>query len=256
MQLPILEARNIVKELGQGEAKVQALRGASLTLFPGEFTLLMGPSGSGKTTLLSILGCILSPSSGSLTIAEETASGLPAEKLADLRRRHIGFIFQAYNLFPTLNALDNVRLGLDVRGFSIKEGRAKAAAALHDVGLDHRLKCYPRTLSGGEKQRVAIARALAPAPSIILADEPTSALDSENGHAVMALLAEIAKKQNRAILAVTHDPRTIPYADRIIEIEDGAIVEQHKKGAHPQRGANIRRGQMIRNPGRKRKANA
>jgi putative ABC transport system ATP-binding protein len=234
MQSPILQARTIVKDLGQGEAKVQALKGVSLTLFPGEFTLLMGPSGSGKTTLLSILGCILSPDSGSLTIADEDASGLTAERLADVRRRHIGFIFQSYNLFPTLNALDNVRLALDVRGVSTQEGRIKAAAALHDVGLDHRLKSYPRTLSGGEKQRVAIARALASAPSIILADEPTSALDSGNGHAVMALLAEIAKKHNRAILAVTHDPRTVPYADRIVEIEDGCIVRQRKKKSQTQ----------------------
>jgi putative ABC transport system ATP-binding protein len=227
-QLPVLEARRIVKELGEGEGKIVALKGVSLTLFPGEFTLLMGPSGSGKTTLLSILGCILSPTSGILTIAGERASSANAERQADLRRRHIGFIFQAYNLFPTLNALDNVRLGLDVRGVSASEGRIRAEAALHDVGLEHRLKSFPGTMSGGEKQRVAIARALAAAPSIILADEPTSALDSENGHAVMVLLAAIAKKKNRAILAVTHDPRTIPYADRVVEIEDGYILGQKK----------------------------
>ena len=216
-QPPILEARHIVKELGQGNGKITALKGVSLTLFPGEFTLLMGPSGSGKTTLLSILGCILTPTSGSLTVSGETATGLPAGELARLRRRHFGFIFQAYNLFPTLNALDNVKLALDVFGVPAHRQEKRAKAALHKVGLDHRLKSYPGTLSGGEKQRVAIARAIAASPSIVLADEPTSALDTENGHAIMALLARLAKDEKRTILAVTHDPRTIPYADRVIE---------------------------------------
>jgi putative ABC transport system ATP-binding protein len=226
---PILEARHIVKELGEGDGRVTALKGVNLTLFPGEFTLLMGPSGSGKTTLLSILGCILQPTSGSLVVAGERATGLSAEKLSHIRRRHFGFIFQAYNLFPTLNALDNVRVALDVRGVSSAEQKRQAEAVLHEVGLDHRLQCYPRTLSGGEKQRVAIARAIAAAPSIVLADEPTSALDTENGHAIMSLLAAITKKMNRTVLAVTHDPRTIPYADRVIEIEDGRIKNQKKK---------------------------
>lgn len=225
---PVLEARHIVKELGEGAGKVMALKGISLTLFPGELTLLMGPSGSGKTTLLSILGCILSPSSGSLKIAGQAADGLASESLADLRRKHVGFIFQSYNLFPTLSALDNVKLALDVRNFPAKECKKRAEAALRDVGLGHRLNSYPGTLSGGEKQRVAIARALAGAPEIILADEPTSALDSENGEAAMQLLATIARKDGRAVLAVTHDPRTLPYADRIVNIEDGKIIGQRR----------------------------
>ncbi|MGO8952875.1 MAG: ABC transporter ATP-binding protein [Rhodomicrobium sp.] len=231
--VPSLEARHIVKELGQGDAKIQALRGVNLTLYPGEFTLLMGPSGSGKTTLLSILGCILSPTSGTLTVAGECATGRSAEELADLRRRHFGFIFQAYNLFPTLNALDNVKIALDVRGFGAAECRERAEAALRDVGLSHRLTSFPGTLSGGEKQRVAIARAIASSPSIVLADEPTSALDTENGQAIMALLAKLAKDENRTILAVTHDPRTVPYANRVIEIEDGRISGQKKSAEAP-----------------------
>ncbi len=226
MSAPILEARKITKELGEGDGKVLALNSVSLSLFPGEFTLLMGPSGSGKTTLLSILGCILTPTSGTLTLAGESADNRSAEDLSNLRRRHLGFIFQSFNLFPTLSALDNVKLGLDVRGFSPAEGERRARAALHDVGLDHRLQSHPGTLSGGEKQRVAIARAISSSPSIILADEPTSALDTENGQAVMELLANIAKKDNCAVLAVTHDPRTIPYAGRVIEIEDGRIIDQ------------------------------
>jgi putative ABC transport system ATP-binding protein len=198
----------------------------SLSLYPGEFTLLMGPSGSGKTTLLSILGCILTPTSGSVKLAGESLDGSEPEKLASLRRKHFGFIFQSYNLFPTLNAFDNVQIGVDVRGFSGVDRKRRALRALHNVGIDHRLRSYPGTLSGGEKQRVAVARAIASSPSVILADEPTAALDTENGQAVMELLAEIAKKDQCAVLAVTHDPRTIPYADRVIEIEDGRILAQ------------------------------
>jgi putative ABC transport system ATP-binding protein len=190
----------------------------------------MGPSGSGKTTLLSILGCILTPTSGSVKLAGESLDGSEPEKLASLRCKHLGFIFQSYNLFPTLNAFDNVQIGLDVRGFSGAERRRRALRALHNVGLDHRLRSYPGTLSGGEKQRVAVARAVASSPSIILADEPTAALDTENGQAIMKLLAKIAKKDQCAILAVTHDPRTIPYADRVIEIEDGKILAQKNSG--------------------------
>ncbi|MFY9642598.1 MAG: ABC transporter ATP-binding protein [Rhodomicrobium sp.] len=235
---PILEARHIVKELGEGNSKVLAVKDVSLTLHPGEFTLLMGPSGSGKTTLLSILGCILSPTSGSVTIAGESAGGRTAEQLAQLRRRHLGFIFQSYNLFPTLSALDNVKIALDVCGFSAADAQKRAEEALHAVGLDHRLRSYPGTLSGGEKQRVAIARAIASSPSIVLADEPTAALDTENGHAIMELLAKLAKDQNRTILAVTHDPRTIPYADRVIEIEDGRIIGQKKSAEAPDEAGN------------------
>jgi putative ABC transport system ATP-binding protein len=228
--VPILEARDIVKDLGEGDGRVRALKGVSLALFPGELTLLMGPSGSGKTTLLSILGCIMTPGAGSLMVAGESADGLGAEQLSDIRRRHLGFVFQSFNLFPTLSALDNVKIGLDVRGIPEAESDVRARAALHDVGLDHRLNSFPGTLSGGEKQRVAIARALASSPSIILADEPTSALDAENGQAIMELLAAIARK-DRAVLAVTHDPRTMPFADRVIEIEDGCITGEKKPSA-------------------------
>jgi putative ABC transport system ATP-binding protein len=226
--VPLLEARHIVKEHGQGDGKIVAVNDVNITLFPSDFVLLMGPSGSGKTTLLSILGCILSPTSGSLNVAGEKANFGSAEELADLRRRHFGFVFQDFNLFPTLNALDNVKIALDVRRWPSRQCHEKAEAALHEVGLDHRLRSYPRTLSGGEKQRVAIARAIAASPSIILADEPTAALDTENGHAIMALLSVLAKKENRAVLAVTHDPRNLSFADRVIEIEDGRILKQKK----------------------------
>ncbi len=225
----VLESRKIVKVLGEGPAKVTAVKGVDIDLVPGELTLLMGPSGSGKTTLLSILGCILTSTSGSLKIAGVDTAGKTAEQLADLRRAHIGFIFQSYNLFPTLSALENVRIALDVRGIKGFAASSRAEECLRDVGLGHRLTSYPGRMSGGEQQRVAVARAIASSPSIVLADEPTAALDSENGHAVMELLARIAREQNRSVLAVTHDPRTLGYADRVVRIEDGLIVGEDRR---------------------------
>jgi putative ABC transport system ATP-binding protein len=237
---PVLVARDIVKELGRGAGLVKALKGVSLEIYPGELTLLMGPSGSGKTTLLSILGCILAPTSGTLSIAGQPTEGLNPEALANLRRQHVGFIFQGYNLFPTLNAEENVKLALDVRGTKGPDQIMKAQRALHDVGLSHRMRATPGTLSGGEKQRVAVARAIASQPSLILADEPTAALDSENGQQVMALLAKIAHAStHHAVLAVTHDPRTIPYADRILRIEDGLIVGEDR--SHPDGDDTVRK---------------
>jgi putative ABC transport system ATP-binding protein len=245
----VLEAADIVKQLGEGARKVQALKGVSLTLHAGELTLLMGPSGSGKTTLLSILGCILTPSAGTLSVAGHATAGLTPEELAHLRRRHIGFIFQSYNLFPTLTAEENVKVALDLRGERGSEATVRAQRALQQVGLRHRMKSYPANLSGGEQQRVAVARALVGSPSVMLADEPTAALDSENGLAVMQLLSEIAKDARRAVLAVTHDPRTIPFANRVLRIEDGLIVgeERRTEGVETLH-------QLARN--RKRKANA
>jgi putative ABC transport system ATP-binding protein len=225
----VLVAEDVVKELGSGAGLVVALKGVSLNLVPGELTLLMGPSGSGKTTLLSIIGCIMKPTSGRITVAGQNIEGRSPEELAKLRRDHIGFIFQSYNLFPTLSALENVRIALDVRGIKGFAATSRSEEVLREVGLGHRLTNYPRNLSGGEQQRVAVARAIASSPSIVLADEPTAALDSENGHAVMALLARIAKEQNRSVLAVTHDPRTLGYADRVVRIEDGKIVGEERR---------------------------
>ena len=221
---PLLEARNIVKSINTGAGDLHILKGVSMDLRPGELTLLMGPSGSGKTTLLSILGCILTATSGELHLAGHQAIGMSSEELADIRRLHIGFVFQSYNLFPTLTALENVLVALDVRDARSADPMETAAEALKAVGLGHRLHNYPSKLSGGEKQRVAIARSLAGRPSVVLADEPTAALDSENGKAVMELLKEVSKDPTRAVMAVTHDHRTLHYADRIITIEDGRIV--------------------------------
>jgi putative ABC transport system ATP-binding protein len=224
MTEPLLQATNIVQRLGKGAGQVQALRGVNLSLAGGELTLLMGPSGSGKTTLLSVLGCMLTPTEGTVRVQGHSTVGARAGDLAKLRRDHIGFIFQSYRLFPTLNAVDNVRLALDIRGERREPALARAKEVLRTVGLSHKENAFPHELSGGEQQRVAIARAIAGNPSAILADEPTGALDSENGAAVMAVLAQIAKDSTRCVLVVTHDPRIVPFADRIIHIEDGRIL--------------------------------
>jgi len=245
----MLEARDIVKELGHGAGKVRALKGVSLELHAGELTLLMGPSGSGKTTLLSILGCILTPTAGTLTLAGRDTTGLLPEELAKLRRQRIGFIFQSYNLFETLTAEQNVKVALDVRGQRGSEATVRAQRALQQVGLRHKLKSFPANLSGGEQQRVAVARALVGSPSVMLADEPTAALDSENGLAVMQLLSEIARDKSRAVLAVTHDPRTIPFANRVVRIEDGLIVGEERRAEGVETVHELARN-------RKRKANA
>jgi len=231
MTSPLLDAVNVSKVLGSGAAKVAALKGVSLTLKGGELTLLMGPSGSGKTTLLSILGCMLTPTEGTVRVCGHSTAGADPEDLALLRRKHVGFVFQSFHLFPTLSATDNVRVALDVRGERFRSAKAKSREALARVGLPHKIKAFPGELSGGEQQRVAIARAIVGNPSIILADEPTAALDGENGQAVMKILAGIAREQGRAVLIVTHDPRLLPFADRVVHIEDGRIVREERRGA-------------------------
>jgi putative ABC transport system ATP-binding protein len=228
MTEPVIEAVDVVKFLGHGPGRVQALRGISVSLIGGELTLLMGPSGSGKTTLLSILGCILSPTSGTLRILGHSTAGVLPEQLAKLRREHVGFIFQSYHLFPTLTAVENVRLALDVSGNRSSLAAVKARAALASVGLADKTKAFPRQLSSGEQQRVAIARAIVGKASAILADEPTAALDGANGQAIMSVLSEIAKDSSRAVLVVTHDSRILPFANRILRIEDGRLVGEER----------------------------
>jgi putative ABC transport system ATP-binding protein len=224
MSDPVVDATDVVKFLGQGAGRVQALRGVSLSLRGGELVMLMGPSGSGKTTLLSVLGCMLSPTMGSVQVCGRSTVGLKPEELTQLRRDHIGFVFQSYHLFPTLTAIDNVRLALDVRGDYSRRVIDRTKDALAIVGLSHKTKSYPLQLSSGEQQRIAIARAIVGNAAAILADEPTAALDSESGQSVMSILVGIARHPTRGVLVVTHDPRILPFADRIIRIEDGRIV--------------------------------
>lgn len=231
MKNAIIEAKALTKTLGKGAGQVQALRGIDLTLRRGEITLLMGPSGSGKTTLLLVLGCMLTPTSGTVTVCGTSTADADKEALAGIRRDHIGFVFQSYHLFPTLSAAQNVQLALDIRGDRGRAARKRAREALKLVGLEHKARSFPGGLSGGEQQRVAIARALVANPSVILADEPTAALDSDNGRTIMRILAEAAHERDCAVLVVTHDPRVLAFADRIIEIEDGVLVDERSGGA-------------------------
>lgn len=220
MTQPALAARDVGFVYGSGPTAVHALDSVNLCVPPGEMLALMGPSGSGKTTLLMVLGCLLHPSSGEVEIEGQSLAGRNEHQLAALRLARMGFIFQHYNLFPALTALENVQVALELKGRQLAEGEE----LLRRVGLGERLRNFPAQLSGGEKQRVAIARALAGNPPILLADEPTAALDSTNGRAVVELLGELARNQGRAVVVVTHDPRVAELADRTARIEDGRLV--------------------------------
>src|SRR5471030_1745208 len=232
----VLQARGLTKTYAQGEAAMRALDEVTLDLHAGELALLVGPSGSGKTTLLSIMGCILRPTSGTLHVLGDEVTGLGERDLPAIRRERIGFIFQSFNLFPTLTAWQNVALALDLKGVPGRAARDRAAALLDQVGLTSKLNAYPADLSGGQKQRIAIARALAGDPPIILADEPTAALDSQSGRTVMDLLQRLARERGRAVAIVTHDNRMVGYGDRIVTMEDGRIVSDERKALRPGSG--------------------
>jgi putative ABC transport system ATP-binding protein len=206
-----------------GNTHVAALRGVSLDIMPGEFLLLMGPSGSGKTTLVSILGGILTPTAGAVVAFGEQVTSMSARQLARFRLRHVGFVFQGFNLFAALSARENVQLALSLKGVRGSSARDQAGDLLGEVGLADKTERLPRDLSAGEKQRVAIARALAGSPPLIMADEPTASLDSDNGRRVTELLRALAKDRGCAVLTVTHDQRIIDCADRIVHLEDGAL---------------------------------
>lgn len=214
----------VSKVYGEGPTAVRALDDVSLSVVRGEVLLMMGPSGSGKTTLLSIMGAILGASCGSVRINGEEIVNRPQRDLPRIRLEHIGFVFQGFNLFPALTALENVALALDIRGERGRTAARLATDALASVGLAHKAGAYPSDLSGGQKQRVAIARALVGDPAIVLADEPTAALDSQSGRAVLELVRQLAHQRNRAVVLVTHDHRAMDYADRIVEIADGRIT--------------------------------
>lgn len=222
--MPVLSASEVRKTFTEGRETVEVLKGVSLELEAGEVVALAGPSGSGKTTFLSILGCILTPTSGRVTIDGEEVDPARPDRLPGLRRRSIGFVFQQFNLFPALTALENVEYALNIKGQRGRAARTAAERALEEVGLADRKRFLPRDLSGGQKQRVAIARALAGSPSILLADEPTANLDSEVGGRVLALFRDLAKRENRALLIVTHDPKVFAVTDRVVEIRDGRIA--------------------------------
>ncbi len=218
-----LEAINVTKVFREGRDIVQVLRGVSLALTPGEIVALEGPSGSGKTTFLSVLGCILAPTSGRVTVAGEVVDPSRPRQWSAIRRRFIGFAFQQYNLFPALSVVENVEYALNVKG--IKRGaRSMAEAAVDAVGLRDRWHSLPRDLSGGQKQRVAIARAIASSPPVLLADEPTANLDSQIGGQILDTFRALAKQNNQSLLIVTHDPSVRRIVDRVVTIRDGRFV--------------------------------
>ena len=222
MEHPIA-VRELTKIFGDGPTAFRALDSVDLEVERGEVMLLMGPSGSGKTTLVSILGCILRPTSGSVKILGEEVTRLSEKQLPKVRLENIGFIFQSFNLFPTLTAGENVELALDLKGQRGPAAKRRARGLLEQVGMGPKYDSFPADLSGGEKQRVAIARAVATEPQVILADEPTAALDSHSGRTIVVMLRELAHRQNRAVVIVTHDSRVLEFGDRVVHIEDGRI---------------------------------
>jgi putative ABC transport system ATP-binding protein len=223
---PAVAARDIHKSFGTGAGQTPILRGVSLTVDRGETVFLVGPSGSGKTTLLSILGCLLTPDTGGVQVLGEDASDFSPAELTEFRRDNLGFIFQSFNLFPTLSALDNVCLAMTIRGVSLRSARVRAEELLEQVGLGKRARLWPTQLSTGECQRVAIARSLANDPIVLFADEPTASLDAENGQIVLGLLTTLVRIRNASLIVVTHDDRIFPFADRIVKLNDGRVAAE------------------------------
>lgn len=223
---PALLARDVQKSFGSGTSRMPILRGVSLAVERGEVVFLVGPSGSGKTTLLSLLGCLLKPDAGSIQVLGREVGHLSRRQLTQLRRTYLGFIFQSFNLFPSLSALDNVRLTLTLRGHPLPVATERALTLLQQVGLGERCRLRPAQLSTGECQRVAVARALADEPTVLLADEPTASLDAASGQAVMQLLMRLVHERGTTLLVVTHDPRIFRFADRIVHLEDGRLTHE------------------------------
>jgi len=223
MKEPILQAKNLTKRYRQGEAWIEALKGFSYDFPPG-VTAVVGPSGSGKTTLLNLLAGFDTPSEGEVYLAGNPLHALGEDDRAGVRLLHAGFVFQSWNLLPTLTALENVAFPMLLKGVPARERTERARALLAEVGLSHREDHFPRQLSGGEQQRVAIARALALDPLVLFADEPTGNLDSAAGSRVLELLVRQAQGERRVVL-VTHDPEVAARAERILRLKDGALIE-------------------------------
>lgn len=228
---PILRADEVCKAFASGKLRTQVLNGLSLSIDPGELTLISGPSGCGKSTLLAVLSGLQKVDSGRVHALGSELGQLDLRALEHFRLQHTGFVFQGFNLFPALTALEQVELPLNHMGLSKQEARARARRSLEEVGLAHRVKLRPSELSGGEKQRVAIARALAKEPELLFADEPTSALDAANGQIIIDILHTIARTHGTTVLCVSHDPRLVAHADRVLAMEDGRILSDRRLGA-------------------------
>lgn len=223
MTAPLIRLSGVTKTFGEGDAAFQALRGVDLTVERGEFVAIMGPSGSGKSTAMNILGCLDTPSTGSYRFEGVPVEALDRRQRALLRRRHLGFVFQGYNLLPRTSALENVELPLLYRGRPVAERRTQAMATLSQVGLERWAAHTPAQLSGGQQQRAAIARAIVTHPTVLLADEPTGNLDSEKGREIMELLTRLNRDEGITILMVTHEPDMAAYARRTVQFLDGRI---------------------------------
>jgi putative ABC transport system ATP-binding protein len=221
---PLVSIRDVTKTFHRGSEDIHVLSSLELTVEKGEFLALMGPSGSGKSTLLNLIGGLDRPTRGSVEIGGERIDQLSERALADWRARHVGFVFQFYNLMPVLSAERNVELPLLLTHLSKKDRRLHAENALKVVGLSHRLKHYPRTLSGGEQQRVGIARAIASDPTLLLCDEPTGDLDRKSGDEILTLLQTLNKDQGKTIIMVTHDPHASARASRTVHLDKGQLV--------------------------------
>jgi len=239
MQQTTMVVKNVTRRFGGGATEVVAVKSISMTVNAGEVVLIMGPSGSGKTTLLSMLGGLLKPTEGYISIGKDVLTRLTERKLPGVRLKRIGFVFQDFNLLSALTALDNVALVAQIAGASRREGRKRATALLGQLGMDHRLSFLPEKLSGGEKQRVAIARALINHPDVILADEPTANLDSHHGRETMRLLRDIAKKDGCSVIIVSHDRRIRDIADRVLWLEDGQFKEVQGMAVDPVCGMSV-----------------
>jgi len=224
--------KNVTKSYVTGPTKVMALRGVDLEVRHGELLMLVGPSGCGKTTLISVVAGILDHDEGECLVFQRDLRGMGQTKKTRYRGQNVGFVFQAYNLLPTLTALENVSVPLLILGVARKEAYERAKDILEQVGLADRMFASPAQLSGGQQQRVAIARALIHGPKLIVCDEPTSALDAETGHRVMEVLRDSALSSERALIIVTHDNRIFNFADRIARMEDGRIVSVESQVAH------------------------
>jgi putative ABC transport system ATP-binding protein len=221
-----VEFRGAVKRYGAGPTEVMALRGVSLSVAPGEFVAVMGPSGCGKSTLLHLAGALEAPSAGRVFVAGRDLDGMTPAEQAEMRRTHLGYVFQRLNLIPALTALENVMLPLELDAVPTKAARAAARDALGAVGLAEQLDRYPDEFSGGQQQRIAIARAVVGDRRVLLADEPTGALDTMNSDQVIELLAGLRDERGTAVVMVTHEPRFASWADRVVFMRDGVIVDQ------------------------------